>query len=437
MLGVLETAGPDEVNKAYRRRMRELHPDRGGDRDEAQHVSVAHRWLTRHRGGYERFVFERRQDDPQWGRVLEPVAAEEFDFPAPGTSTGSFRSVGQERMAGRAAEWAERQHQQRGSWREGPPTSSWPRPGAEVRTEWSPSPSPSPEGDGGGSGVAGSAGDGAGPAWVVGPPTQEQMLLDVSRQEVARRREARLKADAQRRARRRAAAGSASSAGGAATGSVRTGEGSAGTGRAEPGKGPAETGPGFVAPAEVSPSGSWSFPGSASSAGPTGSAGTPTGFAGSARSGGADGPSDPVSPAGPAEPAAGISSAAATGGAATATQFPDSSGSSGSAGSGRARPGAATGGPSRVFHPPYAAEHKPRSRRRLRLPRMGLPRLPAVGLPSAPRIGLPSLPRVGLPRLGFRVLPKRRGRASVGLDAIVLAVLVVVLGLLVAARIPF
>ncbi len=184
VLGVLEAAGPDEINKAYRRRMRELHPDRGGDRDrdEAQHVSVAHRWLIRHRGDYERFVFERRKDDPQWGRVREPLADAEFDFPTgpvTGASrvlrTGSLRVVGPER----SAEWAERQ--QRGSWREGPPTGSWSRTGAESRTGW---------GNGGGE---------AGAGWVAGPPTQEQLLLDASRQEVARRREARLRADEERR----------------------------------------------------------------------------------------------------------------------------------------------------------------------------------------------------------------------------------------------
>ncbi|WP_269811009.1 hypothetical protein [Kineosporia rhizophila] len=42
-----------------------------------------------------------------------------------------------------------------------------------------------------------------------------------------------------------------------------------------------------------------------------------------------------------------------------------------------------------------------------------------------------------MPRLGIRVFPQRRRRAGIRVESLVLAVLVLVLGLLVAVRIPF
>ncbi|MCE0537457.1 J domain-containing protein, partial [Kineosporia rhizophila] len=224
VLGVFETAGPEEVNKAYRRRMRELHPDLGGgqgDPQEAQHVSIAHRWLTRHRSEYERFVFDRRRDDPQWGRVLAPVVPDSPPRTSPGT--GSFRTVAQERMAERAAEWAERQQRDgRGS------RAGWRAP--RVAAPWGETAEPTDDRRGDSARWAGGQArqqwerDGEGRRdWASGPPTAEQTLLEVSRAEVARRREQRLQADAARRA--TSAAGSAgseevSSPPGAASGSA-------------------------------------------------------------------------------------------------------------------------------------------------------------------------------------------------------------------------
>jgi hypothetical protein len=50
---------------------------------------------------------------------------------------------------------------------------------------------------------------------------------------------------------------------------------------------------------------------------------------------------------------------------------------------------------------------------------------------------MPALPRLGLPRLGFRVISRRRARSGVAPEAVLLAVLILVLGFLVALRVPF
>jgi len=71
VLGVAEDGDAAEINRGYRRRMRDLHPDRGGERTEAEQVSTAYLWLTRHRAEYDRFVAIRRVNDPGWA-VIRP-----------------------------------------------------------------------------------------------------------------------------------------------------------------------------------------------------------------------------------------------------------------------------------------------------------------------------------------------------------------------------
>ncbi len=325
VLGVAEDAGPDEINKGYRRRMRALHPDSlisagnadvaGSAGEQAQSVTTAHRWLTRQRADYDVFVAGRRRADPQWGKDVAAPAAPSAQSSRPGPVTGSFRTVHPEQL-GERAQWAERQRREQWQTSANPQRSAWRKAPDPVRTSAATRPEHRRS------------------AWEA-QPSPERQMWNVSREEVARRRQERRQAEEERRG------------------------------------------------------ASWE----------KGSAGAKT-----AKSGDPVGHLPVGDDAGPA------------GDGATGVLRKPGGGARFVAGAGRKR--------------------KTRLPRRIRLPRLGLPRLPRLGLPAAPRVGLPVLPRVGLSRLGVRLLPRRRVRSGVNLESLVLAVLIVVLGLMVAARFP-
>lgn len=60
ILGVVSTAGADEVRRAWRRRVRETHPDRGGDPGAFAAVQQAYRLLVSGAGPPPRPVLVRR-----------------------------------------------------------------------------------------------------------------------------------------------------------------------------------------------------------------------------------------------------------------------------------------------------------------------------------------------------------------------------------------
>ncbi|ELY99453.1 J domain-containing protein [Natrialba asiatica] len=51
ILGVTEDASSDKIREAYRERVKETHPDTGGDEDEFKQVNVAYRAITAPEGG--------------------------------------------------------------------------------------------------------------------------------------------------------------------------------------------------------------------------------------------------------------------------------------------------------------------------------------------------------------------------------------------------
>ncbi|WP_285599970.1 DnaJ domain-containing protein [Kineosporia sp. NBRC 101731] len=338
VLGVAETAGPDEINKGYRQRMRELHPDRRPERgddpgaeDETHQVTTAHRWLLRHRAAYDAFVLTRRQADPYWGRfsgrpdgaprtsalrssALRSSAPRSPALGSPALRSTALRSSASERMAERAAEWAERQRREQWDGRDRD-TALWQ-----------------------------SGGD-------TGP-------LDARRAEVAKRRRQRQEAEEKRRT------------------------------RPEPASGSGLSGPGPAPPTPVRDQANIpreSLPDHEQKGGPR------------------------------ARPDARTTPPTSSTPHTSSVPFID--------------PHRAGTGP-RVSSP-----RVPRRRRRIRLPRLGLPRLPRLGVPRRPRLGLPGLPSLGLPRV--RVLPRRRAASAPDLGVVVLAVVFVVLGFLVAVRVPF
>ncbi|MCD5354118.1 J domain-containing protein [Kineosporia mesophila] len=353
VLGVAESAGPDEINKGYRQRMLELHPDRRPERgddsgveDETHQVTTAHRWLIRHRAAYDAFVLTRRQADPYWGRFSGRATRR------PALRTSALRSSAGERMAERAAEWAERQRREQWDGRDRD-TALW------------------------------KSGGGTGP-------------LDASRAEVAKRRRQRREAEEERRTRPESASGSEPSAPGGATPTPVRDHANF------PQGGEYASGPKVGTPDHDGEDGLHTRPAARTTTSP--SSGRDRAYIPRESShdhGQGVGPS--------ARPAARPTPPASS------VPFTDPH---------------RTGTGSRVSSP-----RGPRRRRRIRLPRLGLPRFPRVGMPRGPRLGLPALPSLGLPRV--RVFPRRRAASGADLGVVVLAVVFVVLGFLVAVRVPF
>ncbi|MDX1511854.1 MAG: J domain-containing protein, partial [Nitriliruptorales bacterium] len=60
VLGVDRTASVEEIKKAYRRRVREVHPDAGGDEETFKQVTHAYQVLT---DGDRRARYDRTGDD--------------------------------------------------------------------------------------------------------------------------------------------------------------------------------------------------------------------------------------------------------------------------------------------------------------------------------------------------------------------------------------